>query len=113
MPDRQPFPFEAVRDALGVVRLLYATRQRAGRLPAPPEIDPLVSIGKDLATALALAKGCDPGALGPRAATTRAGAALQRLADVMTMSDHLPSVVRIARERATWKPALIGTRAER
>lgn len=102
-----------MRDALGVVRLLYATRKRAGRLPEPPDVDPLVAIGGELHKALELARGCEPGALGHRAAVARAGKALGQLADEMSMADYLPDVVRVARERATGAPARLGSKGER
>ncbi len=88
---------ETIRDALGLVRLLYAARQtREATLPAAA--DPLVAIGRDLAAALALAHH-EEGSLGHRAAMDRADRALLRLADEVTMGDNMSRLARVARSR--------------
>jgi hypothetical protein len=88
---------EAIRDALGLVRLLYAARKtREATLPSGS--DPLVAIGQELRTALELAR-CEEGSLGHRAALDRAGKALNRLADEMTMGDNPSRLARVARAR--------------
>lgn len=94
-----------MRDALGVVRLLYAARKSAGRLVPPPEVDPLVGIGGELRAALVLGRQ-EPGSLGYRAGVARANDALTRLADAVTLVDHLPDLVRVARDRVAGRPVV-------
>jgi hypothetical protein len=65
---------ETIRDVLGLVRLLYATRVADG-----VGVDGLVPIGKDLRVALDLAK-YEEGSLGHRASLDRAERALDALA---------------------------------
>jgi hypothetical protein len=65
---------ETIRDVLGFVRLLYATRVAAGG-----DVDGLLPVGKELRVALDLAK-YEEGSLGHRAAIDRAERALDALA---------------------------------
>lgn len=100
---------EAIRDALGLVRLLYAARKtREAALPAGS--DPLVAIGRDLSAALELAR-YEEGSLGHRAALERAGKALARLADEVTMGDNPSRLARVARARVVGEKFNIAGRA--
>ena len=65
-----PFPFEAVRDLLGLMRSLYAAQKDAGA--RPEELEPLARAGKELQEALSLASSSKPGTLGYAAAWKRA-----------------------------------------
>jgi len=89
----------SIRDALGLVRLLYAARRAQDPTPDPTS-DPLVAIGRELHAALDLAHH-EVGSLGHRAAGDRASRALGRLAAEVTMGDDLAHVARVALGRVT------------
>jgi hypothetical protein len=65
-----PFPFEAVRDLLGLMRAIYAARREAGA--ETEDLEPLARAGKDLQEALSLASTSRPGTVGYAAAWKRA-----------------------------------------
>jgi hypothetical protein len=65
-----PFPFEAVRDLLGLMRALYAARRDAGAEAG--DLEPLARAGKELQESLALAASSRPGTVGYAAAWKRA-----------------------------------------
>ncbi len=88
---------DVIRDALGLTRLLYAAR-RTREATLPDASDPLVAIGRELAAALALARG-DEGSLGNRAAQARAARTLARLAEEVTMGDSASRLARVAQAR--------------
>lgn len=75
-----PFPFEAVRDLLGVVRAMYAWARGAGRVR---DAEKLVGIGRMLREALALAVQHQPGTLGHGAAWQKADSAVERLGQLV------------------------------
>jgi hypothetical protein len=83
---------ETIRDALGLVRLLYATRVAAGA-----EVEGLRAVGKELRAALDLAK-YDEASLGHRAALDRAERALDALTRQVE-GGPLVDLVRLARQR--------------
>jgi hypothetical protein len=89
----------AIRDALGLVRLLYAGRRTRQAAP-PPEADPLVAIGCELSAALELAR-YEEGSLGHRAALDRASLALTRLTRELTLGDSAVRLARVAQARVT------------
>jgi hypothetical protein len=88
---------DAIRDALGLARLLYAGRRAREAMP-PPGADPLVAIGRELSEALELAR-YEEGSLGHRAALDRASRALARLAGEVTVGDSAARLVRVAQAR--------------
>jgi hypothetical protein len=88
---------DAIRDALGLVRLLYAGRRTREGAP-PPGDDPLVAIGRELSTALELAR-YEEGSLGHRAALDRASRALTRLAGEVTLGDSAARLAQVAQAR--------------
>ena len=98
-----------IRDALGLVRLLYAAR-KTQEATLPPGADPLVSIGRELRAALELSR-YEEGSLGYRAAMARADRALSRLADEVTMGDSMSRLARVARARALGEKLAIAGRA--
>jgi hypothetical protein len=75
------FPVEAARDLLGIVRALY-TSWKASRRPVD-ELAELESIGRELASALDLARRSPVPSLGHSAAWAKADAATQRLAEII------------------------------
>lgn len=93
----RPPSVEAIRDALGYVRILYAAR-KTRESTLPDVSDPLVNIGRELAAALTLA-GYEEGTLGHRAALERAGRALAQLGDEVTLSDSPNRAAKVARAR--------------
>ena len=95
-PPRSPTA-AAIRDALGLVRLLYAGR-RTREATLPPGSDPLVAIGRELRAALELA-GFEEGSLGHRAALDRASRAMKRLAAEVTLGDSASRLARVAQAR--------------
>jgi hypothetical protein len=109
-PPRSPTA-AAIRDALGLVRLLYAGR-RTREATLPPGSDPLVTIGRELRAALELAH-FEEGSLGHRAALDRASRALKRLADEVTMGDSASRLARVAQARVTGERFTVAGRAPR
>jgi hypothetical protein len=71
----QPLPVGIVRDLLAIARMLYRSARSAGDAA---RVDELEQIGKQLTTALELAK-APPGSLGHRSAWSHAELALARL----------------------------------
>jgi hypothetical protein len=101
-PPPRPFPAEALRDALGLVRLLYAARRVVGEAPAGD--DPLIAIGRDLRGALSFAH-CEEGSLGYRAAMERGTRALGRLAEEARAGEGAAVLAVVARARVVGEPA--------
>jgi hypothetical protein len=86
----EPFPLEAVRDLLGVVRAIYAAAKRSNADKA--ELARIAAIGKDLSLAIDLAASTRPGTVGHRAAFDRAEEATRRagkLVDALTPAEPL------------------------
>ena len=75
-----PFPFEAVRDLLGVVRATYAWARGARRTR---DMSRLERAGRMLREALALAVQHQPGTLGHGAAWNKAENAIEELGQVV------------------------------
>ena len=94
---RDPFPFEAVRDLLGVVRSIYAAAKSANA--APLELSRIAAIGTDLSEATSLASGTRPGTLGHAAAWRRAEEATRRVGDLVDSLTPAEPLVAAARER--------------
>lgn len=65
-----PFPLEAVRDLLGIVRALYAAGKTRGAGRA--ELQRIAHVGRELSEAIDLAVSTRPGSVGHRAAWKRA-----------------------------------------
>lgn len=96
-PSSEPFPFEAVRDLLGILRAMYAADKENGagalRLAA------LEDIGRELRRAVDLALEYEPGSLGHAAAWDRAERATIRLADLVDVTTPVEPVLRAAGAR--------------
>lgn len=85
-----PFPFEAVRDLLGIVRAMYvaARARRASRA----ELAKIAAVGRELSAAIELAVSSREGTVGSRAAWARAEDATRRVAvlvDALTPAEPL------------------------
>lgn len=87
----EPFPVEAARDLLGLVRSLY----RATPAADSTRREKLKAIGVELKLAIELGAS-RPGSLGHRAAWTRAETALVALADVVVTDEKSEAVMRAA-----------------
>lgn len=101
----QPFPLEAVRDLLGVVRAIYAAAKQAGA--GRGELAKIAKIGTELSQAIDLAVDTRPGTVGHRAAWQRAEEATRRAGDLVDLLTPAEPLVGAARGRVT------GTRAVR
>lgn len=89
-----PFPFEAARDLLGLMRALYAARRRAGA--GANELEGLARAGKELQEALSLASTSKPGTVGHAAAWKRAEDATQIAARIDAFTIPAEPVLREA-----------------
>jgi hypothetical protein len=99
-PPDQPFPFEEVRDLLGIVRALYRARREAG---APElQLRQIVMVGTHLAEAIALATEYKPFTVGRSAAWKKAEQATLDAADLIKSTDGAQEIVEAA--RAAVKP---------
>lgn len=94
-PGDPPFPAEAVRDLLGIVRAMYAGVGDAD----PVRRIALERVGRDLAKALELGT-CTPGTVGARAAWHRAERAAAELGDLVSPTEGALAMVRASTERA-------------
>jgi hypothetical protein len=96
-----PFPLEAVRDLLGLMRSLYAAQKEAGASPA--DLEALARAGKDLQEALSLAASSRPGTLGYAAAWKRAEDATARAGGLVEEAMSAQPVVKAAVGRIVGK----------
>ena len=96
-PRQDPFPFEAVRDLLGILRAMYAAAklQGAGRR----RLLAIRLVGKELGAAVDLALEHEPGTLGHAAAWQRAERATSRLADLVDCTTPLEPTLEAAAQR--------------
>lgn len=95
-------PLTALRDLVGVCRVLYAewTCNNAD----PLELEELAHIGLELAHALKLARGTAPNTVGHRSAWARAEAATARLGALVEKTDALRATVHAATVRVVGEP---------
>lgn len=94
---KDAFPFEAVRDLLGVVRAMYAAARSANA--GPRQLARIAAIGADLSESMNLAAGTRPGTLGHAAAWRRAEEATRRVGDLVDSLTPAEPLVAAARER--------------
>jgi hypothetical protein len=82
MPGRgDPFPFEAARDLLGILRALYAATEKAQG--GKRRLEAIQRCGRELRAAITLAKTHRPNTLGYDAAWRRAEAATRQAMDLI------------------------------
>ncbi len=93
----EPFPFEAVRDLLGVVRALYAAAKDAGA--GRGELQRIAKVGSELRETLDLGVSTRPGSVGHRAAIARAEEATRRVGDLVDALTPAEPLVVAARGR--------------
>lgn len=94
---QDPFPFEAVRDLIGILRALYsaehAARGRTRRVRA------ITRIGRELRAAVDLALEHEPGTLGHAAAWARAEHATAELGELVDATTPLSETLAAAARR--------------
>lgn len=88
-----PFPRQAVRDLLGIVRGLYRA-ERASELPDARRLEKLEEVGTQYRLALELGIKCEPDTVGGRAARGWAEKATATLGEVVAESALVASAVR-------------------
>ena len=101
---RGPVPIRALRDLLGLVRVMYADWSASGA--GPIELEELRAIGEGLKSALELAARTKPNTLGHQTAWRRAEEATEQLGVLVGQQDPLISTVRAASERVVGAPPL-------
>jgi len=100
LPRREgPFPFEAVRDLLGVVRAMYAAAKASGA--SRSELAKIARAGRDLSDAIELAVSTRPDTVGYRAAWQKAEDATRRVGDFVDALTPAEPLVVAARGRVT------------
>lgn len=92
-----PFPFETVRDLLGILRMLYAATQREGQHAR--RLAAIAHVGRELAKASEQARRHAPGSLGFTAAWDRAEAAMLELGGLVDATTPLEPTLRAASDR--------------
>jgi len=97
---RDPFPFEAVRDLIGILRALYAS--------TPPEQrerrQQIAATARELIEATELATKGGPGSMGESAAWKRAERATLRLTDLVAFMARTDELLLAAGERIRRAP---------
>jgi hypothetical protein len=97
-----PIPIHALRDLLGLVRVLYADWCASGA--GPIELEELRAIGESLNVALGLAAKTQPNTMGHRTAWARAEDATRQLGALVGKHSSLVSAVRTASARVVGAP---------
>ncbi len=92
-----PFPFEAVRDLLGILRAMYAASKAEGA--SPRRLTAIRRVGRELRAAVDLALEHEPGTLGHAAAWQRAEHATAGLGDLADCTTPLESTLTAAGDR--------------
>ncbi len=96
-PRPEPFPFEAVRDLVGILRAMYAVARRQGS--GERRLATIRSVGDSLRQALDLAMEHAPGTLGHAAAWQRAEHATKALGDLADVTTPLEPMLEAAGDR--------------
>jgi hypothetical protein len=92
-----PFPFDAVRDLLGVVRAIYAAARENGA--ARPELSRIAKVGHELSRALDLAGSPRQGAAGQSSAWRCLEDALAEACDLVDPLTPAAPILQAARGR--------------
>jgi hypothetical protein len=91
------FPFDAVRDLLGVVRAIYAAAKERGG--GRTELSRIARVGQELGRALDLAGAARQGAAGQEAAWRCVEGAMLEVSDLVDPLTPAAPIVRAARTR--------------
>jgi hypothetical protein len=95
----RPFPFEAVRDLLGIVRAMYASAKEQGA--APNQLRRVARIGEKLAQSLLLAAEARAGTVGHTSAWRQAESATRSVGEMVDALTPAEPLVTAARARVT------------
>ncbi len=96
-PRSEPFPFEAVRDLLGILRAMYAAARAQGA--GSRRLQALERVGAELRLAVDLALEHEPGTLGHAAAWDRAERATRDLGTLVDSTTPLEPTLEAAAQR--------------
>lgn len=107
-PRADEFPFEAVRDLVGILRAMYAVAQRQSA--GTRRLDAIRRVGAELRWALDLALEHEPGTLGHAAAWQRAEAATRAVADLVDVTTPLEPMLEAAGDRVRRGSVPVGRR---
>jgi hypothetical protein len=100
------FPFEAVRDLLGVVRAMYAAAKESGA--GRSQLAKISAVGRELSKALDIAASTREGTIGHAAAWKRAEEATRRVGDLVDALTPAEPLVVAARGRVTGARRALG-----
>jgi hypothetical protein len=98
----EPFPADAVRDLLGVVRSMYAAAVARGA--GARELARIASVGLELADAWDMGVGYEPGTVGWRAAWRKAEHAARAVGDLVQICEEARPLVIAACGRVLGRP---------
>ena len=111
MPSRDdPFPFEAARDLLGILRALYAATEKEGG--GKRRLEAIQRCGGELRAAIGLARRHEPNTLGYDAAWRRAEAATRQAMDLIESTTPIEPTMAAAVARV-WPRVASGARRRR
>jgi hypothetical protein len=111
LPSRnEPFPLEAVRDLLGVVRAIYAAAKQRGA--SRVELGRIARVGKQLSDAIDLAVTTRPDTVGHRAAWQHAEEATNHVMDLVDALTPAEPLLIAAKSRVTGTSAALKKRRE-
>ena len=100
---RDPFPFEAARDLLGIVRSLYASARERGA--DADRLRAIAEVGAEIRQAMELASAHPPGTLGFSSAWARAERAAGRVGELVDALTPAAPIMRAAVARARARAA--------
>ena len=92
-----PFPFEALRDLIGVCRALYLAAKDRG--DGPVVLERIAAVGRQLQSAYALARKSEPGTEMRAEAWRKAEEATRWIGNVVAQTDGAQGVVEAAVRR--------------
>ena len=92
-----PFPFDTVRDLVGLLRALYAATKRQGNHER--RLQAIARVGRELQRAAEMARAHQPGSLGFKSAWQRAEQAVHALGDIVDCTTPLEPTLAAAGER--------------
>jgi hypothetical protein len=100
----RPFPFDAVRDLIGLLRAIYAAEKRRA-FPSQSRLLAVQRAAKALHDATAMAAVHDPGTAPYRRAVGIAESVTAKLADLIELTTPMEPVLLIAGARVRRRPA--------
>lgn len=96
-PRHDPFPYEAVRDLLGILRALYLAAKASDA--GARRLATIRAVGRELRASMDLALESDPGTLGHAAAWRRAEQATERLGELVDCTTPIEPTLAAAARR--------------